>query len=126
MLGAGADLSGHWPVEAQNLINSEVFSFGHPDALLVMALWGEAQLALYDAAAWTRFDLARLVPAGETVSALQQPRRGVPAIIRMSRGLMASQGEAFRRFRRGVWSFSPAIMRSGVTRAGFWLSGADR
>ncbi|GAB6854872.1 transcriptional initiation protein Tat [Asaia astilbis] len=123
MLGAGADLSGHWPVEAQNLINSEVFSFGHPDALLVMALWGEAQLALYDAAAWTRFDLARLVPAGETVSALQQPSTGSSrhhqdeqgAYGIAGRGIPALQarGVVFLACHNAIWSHAGRILALG-------------
>lgn len=72
MIGLGESLNGLWPVQAQNLLNSEIISFGHPDALLVVGLYGEAQLALYDRDAWSRFGLDRLVSSERRVAPLQR------------------------------------------------------
>lgn len=103
MIGTGSSLSGNWPIEAQNLLNSEIFSFGHPDALLVMALWGEAQLALYDAAAWTRFDLARIATSGQSVLPLRQSATGSSRQHQDEQGVYGAAG-------RGI----PALQARGV------------
>lgn len=124
MIGTGTSLSGNWPVEAQNLLNSEIFSFGHPDALLVMALWGEAQLALYDATAWARFDLARLVTSGQSVLPLKQSATGSSrhhqdeqgAYGAAGRGIPAleARGVVFLACHNAVWAHAGRLLALGA------------
>jgi len=121
MIGTGTALSGSWPVEAQNLLNSEIFAFGHPDALLVMALWGEAQLALYDEAAWSQFDLARLTSPGQSPLPLKQSATGSSRHHQDEFWApMARRGAVFRHFRHAASCFWPAITRSGLMRGVCW------
>ncbi|GBQ84677.1 transcriptional initiation protein Tat [Asaia krungthepensis] len=124
MIGTGTALSGSWPVEAQNLLNSEIFAFGHPDALLVMALWGEAQLALYDEAAWSQFDLARLTSPGQSPLPLKQSATGssrhhqdeLGAYGAAGRGIPALQarGVVFLACHNAVWAHAGRLLALGA------------
>ena len=54
------DIAGPWLNVMRNAMNSEIWSFGHPDFLCVSATHGSAQLALYDDAMWEKYGLAKL------------------------------------------------------------------
>lgn len=60
------DIAGPWLNVMRNAMNSQIWSFGHPDFLCVSATHGSAQLALYDDAMWEKYALAKL--AGGTIS----------------------------------------------------------
>jgi hypothetical protein len=60
------ELLSPWLSAMRNSMNNEVFSFRHPDFLLVSATRGSALLALYDDALWEKYGLAKL--AGAKVS----------------------------------------------------------
>lgn len=128
MLGTGTALSGNWPNEAQNLLNSEVFSFVHPDALLVMALWGEAQLGLYNEAAWAHFDLARLVSPGQTAMPLHQTPAGSSRHHQDEQGAygaagrsipaLQARGVVFLACHNAVWAHAGRLIALGAGPAG--------
>ena len=44
----------------RNSLNTQVWSFGHPDFLILSATHGTAQLALFGAAMWEKYQLAKL------------------------------------------------------------------
>jgi hypothetical protein len=52
-----------WLNLMRNALNSQIWSFKHPDFLAVSATHGTAHLALYDQAMWDKYQLTRL--AGE-------------------------------------------------------------
>jgi hypothetical protein len=54
------DLHGPWLNVMRNSMNTEIWSFGHPDFLCVSATHGPAHLALYDDATWEKYGLAKL------------------------------------------------------------------
>ncbi len=54
------DLAGPWLNVMRNSLNSEIWSFKHPDFLCVSATHGPAQFALYDETIWDRYGLAKL------------------------------------------------------------------
>jgi hypothetical protein len=54
------DLHGPWLNVMRNAMNTEVWSFRHPDFLCISVTHGPAQLALYDDAMWQKYGLARL------------------------------------------------------------------
>ena len=60
------DLLGPWLNVMRNAMNSEIWSYRHPDFLCVSATHGTAQLALYDDAMWDKYGLAKI--AGGTVT----------------------------------------------------------
>ncbi|NVN01568.1 MULTISPECIES: transcriptional initiation protein Tat [Asaia] len=128
MIGTGTSLAGNWPSEAQNLLNSEIFSFVHPDALLVMALWGEAQLALYNEAAWSHFDLARLVAPGQTASPLHQTPAGTSRHHQDEQGAygaagrsipaLQARGVVFLACHNAIWAHAGRLIALGAGPAG--------
>jgi intracellular sulfur oxidation DsrE/DsrF family protein len=57
------EIGGPWLSMMRNALNSQIWSFKHPDFLTVSMTHGTAQLALYDQAMWDKYQLTRL--AGE-------------------------------------------------------------
>src|SRR5258708_10036188 len=57
------DIGSPWLNLMRNALNSQIWSFKHPDFLAVSATHGTAHLALYDQAVWDKYQLTRL--AGE-------------------------------------------------------------
>src|SRR6202049_754899 len=58
------DIGSPWLNLMRNALNSQIWSFHHPDFLAVSVTHGTAQLAIYDQAIWDKYQLTRL--AGET------------------------------------------------------------
>jgi hypothetical protein len=54
------DIGGPWLNLMRNALNSQIWSFRHPDFLAVSVTHGTAQLALYDQAIWDKYQLTRL------------------------------------------------------------------
>jgi hypothetical protein len=54
------DIGGPWLNVMRNSLNAQIWSFGHPDFLVVSATHGSAQLALYDQGMWDKYGLAKL------------------------------------------------------------------
>ncbi len=62
------DLHGPWLNVMRNAMNTEVWSFGHPEFLCVSATHGLAHLALYDDAMWDKYGLAKLAGGNTTTN----------------------------------------------------------
>ena len=60
------DIGGTWLNVMRNSLNAQVWSYKHPDFLVVSATHGSAQLALYDQAMWDEYNLSKLATAGFT------------------------------------------------------------
>src|SRR4030088_3689749 len=54
------DIGGPWLNLMRNALNTQIWSFKHPDFLAVSVTHGTAQLALYDQAVWDKYQLTRL------------------------------------------------------------------
>ncbi|GAC1410687.1 MAG: hypothetical protein NVSMB6_11380 [Burkholderiaceae bacterium] len=54
------ELGGPWLNLMRNALNAQIWSFRHPDFLVVSATHGSAHLALFDQAAWNKYDLSKL------------------------------------------------------------------
>jgi hypothetical protein len=54
------ELHNRWLSAMRNALNNEVFSFRHPDFLLVSATRDSALLALFDDALWEKYNLGQL------------------------------------------------------------------
>jgi hypothetical protein len=57
------EIGGPWLSLMRNTLNTQIWSFKHPDFLAVSVTHGTADLALYDQAMWDKYQLTRL--AGE-------------------------------------------------------------
>jgi intracellular sulfur oxidation DsrE/DsrF family protein len=58
------DIAGSWLNVMRNALNAQIWSFRHPDFLVVSETHGSAQLALYDQAMWDKYGLAKLAGKG--------------------------------------------------------------
>jgi len=58
----------------RNSLNTQVFSFRHPDFLEVSATHGSAQLALYDQEMWDKYQLATMAGADFKTNTLMDPK----------------------------------------------------
>jgi hypothetical protein len=54
------DLGGPWLNLMRNSLNAQVWSFRHPDFLVVSATHGLAHLALFDQVMWDKYQLAKM------------------------------------------------------------------
>jgi hypothetical protein len=54
------DIGGPWLSLMRNTLNTQIWSFKHPDFLAVSVTHGTADLALYDQAMWDKYQLTRL------------------------------------------------------------------
>lgn len=53
------ELGGPWLNLMRNSLNAQIWAFRHPDFLVVSATHGSAHLALFDQAAWHKYELAK-------------------------------------------------------------------
>lgn len=60
------DIHGPWLNLMRNTMNTEIWSFKHPEFLCVSATHGPAHLALYDDATWEKYGLAKLAGGNVT------------------------------------------------------------
>jgi len=58
------DLAGPWINTMRNSLNTQVWSFDHPDFLVASATHGSANLALYDQEIWDKYNIAKLAGKG--------------------------------------------------------------
>lgn len=100
------DIGSPWLNLMRNALNSQIWSFKHPDFLTVSVTHGTAQLALYDQATWDKYQLTRL--AGEkfkanTLIIEQKAAEADPANYEEPAGPFS-----------GADNSIPALMRRGV------------
>ncbi len=121
------ELGSPWLNVMRNALNGQVWSFRHPDFLVVSATHGTAHLALYDQAAWDKYQLANLVggafksntlileaPAGamdptdyENPSGPFSPHDStIPALQR--------RGVVFLACHNAIWEMSAKLIATGV------------
>jgi intracellular sulfur oxidation DsrE/DsrF family protein len=95
-----------WLDLIRNTLNTEIWSFKHPDFLAVSVTHGTAHLALYDQAMWDKYQLTRL--AGEkfktnTLIIEQKTAAADPANYEDPAGAFSGENNSI-----------PALMRRGV------------
>jgi hypothetical protein len=121
------DIAGPWLNLMRNALNSQIWSFKHPDFLAVSVTHGTAQLALYDQAMWAKYQLTRLAgdefktdtlmvernaaaadpanyedPAGPFSSA----DNSIPALMR--------RGVVFMSCHNAIWEHAAALIKFGI------------
>jgi hypothetical protein len=100
------EIGGPWLNLMRNALNSQIWSFKHPDFLAVSVTHGTALLALYDQAMWDKYQLIQL--AGEefktnTLIIEQKAAAADPANYEDPAGAFSSEDNSI-----------PALMRRGV------------
>lgn len=68
------EIGSPWLNLMRNSLNTQVFSFRHPDFLALSATHGSAQLALYDQTMWDKYQLARMAGYDFKANTLIDPK----------------------------------------------------
>ena len=100
------DIGGPWLNLMRNALNSQIWSFKHPEFLAVSVTHGTANLALYDQPTWDKYQLTRL--AGQkfktnTLIIEQKAAAADPANYEDPAGAFSGEDNSI-----------PALMRRGV------------
>jgi hypothetical protein len=122
-----SDIGGPWLYLMRNALNSQIWSFRHPDFLAVSVTHGTAQLALYDRTIWDKYQLTSL--AGDefkTNTLITEPKRvvadstddedwagsltaedsSIPALMR--------RGVVFMSCHNAIWEHAALLLKSGI------------
>jgi hypothetical protein len=100
------DIEGPWLNLMRNALNSQIWSFKHPDFLAVSVTHGTAQLALYDRAVWDKYQLTSLAGDDFKTNTLMIERKSAaadPANYEDPAGAFSGEDNSI-----------PALMRRGV------------
>jgi hypothetical protein len=121
------DIGGPWLNLMRNALNSQIWSFKHPDFLAVSVTHGTAQLALYDRTIWDKYQLTRLAGDEFTTNTLITERKSaaagpadyedpagpfsgddnsIPALMR--------RGVVFMSCHNAIWEHAAALIKSGI------------
>jgi hypothetical protein len=100
------DIAGPWLNLMRNALNAEIWSFKHPDFLVVSVTHGTANLALFDQAMWDKYQLTKF--AGDkfktnTLMENQKAQAADPAHFEDPAGAFSAADNSI-----------PALMRRGV------------
>ncbi|WP_022720778.1 transcriptional initiation protein Tat, partial [Rhodopseudomonas sp. B29] len=121
------DLGGPWLNLMRNALNAQIWSFGHPDFLVVSATHGSAHLALLDQATWDKYQLTRL--AGdkfksnslivETKAAQSDPKDfenadGVFSPANNSIPALMKRGVVFLSCHNAIWEEAAALIKADL------------
>ena len=99
-------IGGPWLNLMRNALNSQIWSFNHPDFLAVSVTHGTAQLALFDQAMWDKYQLTKLAGEDFATNTLIIERKAAgadPANFEDPAGPFSSADNSI-----------PALMRRGV------------
>ena len=112
------DLGGPWLNVMRNSLNAQIWSFKHPDFLVVSATHGSAHLALFDDATWEKYQLTKL--AGEKFKSNTWSKEA-PAQWADAKNYRGSQGGVFtgRQFDPGAyeaWCRVPVVPQRDLGR----------
>ncbi|MEA2892477.1 MAG: hypothetical protein QOI05_3270 [Bradyrhizobium sp.] len=121
------DIGGPWLNLMRNALNSQIWSFKHPDFLAVSVTHGTAQLSLYDQAMWDKYQLSRLAgdefstntlmnerkPAGADSANYEDPAGPFSAEDNSIPGLMR-RGVVFMSCHNAIWEHAAVLIKSGI------------
>jgi hypothetical protein len=121
------DIGGPWLNLMRNALNSQIWSFKHPDFLAVSVTHGTAQLALYDPVMWDKYQLTKLAGDDFKTNTSTAERKfaavdlfnyedpagpfsgednSIPALMR--------RGVVFMSCHNAIWEHAGALMKSDI------------
>jgi hypothetical protein len=121
------EIGGPWLNVMRNSLNAQIWSFKHPDFLVVSATHGSAQVALYDQAMWDKYDLAKLAGKGFDTNTLiveQGAASADPANYEDPQGVFSprnnsipalqKRGVVFMSCHNAIWEHAVKLHAAGV------------
>ena len=121
------DIAGPWLNVMRNSLNAQVWSFKHPEFLVVSETHGTAQLALYDQRMWDKYGLAKLAgkgfdrntlildkPAATADSANYEDPAGVYSGKNNSIPALQKRGVVFMSCHNAIWEQAAKLVEMGA------------
>jgi hypothetical protein len=120
------ELKSPWLNGMRNAMNAQIWSFKHPDFLIVSATHGSAQLALLDQTMWDKYQLAAQTDGAYQANTLLERKPTVEADreIQSEAGAYSSadnsiaglmdRGVVFLACHLGLWELSEKLIKQGV------------
>jgi hypothetical protein len=121
------DLGGPWLNLMRNALNSQIWSFKHPDFLAVSVTHGTAQLALFDQAMWDKYQLTKLAGEDFETNRLIIERKAAaidPANYENAAGpfsvednsipALMGRGVAFMSCHNAIWEHAEALIKFDI------------
>jgi len=118
------DMAGPWLNLMRNALNAQIWSFKHPDFLVVAECHGTAQVALYDQAMWDKYKLSKLAGdkfktntllASQTAEAADPKNYEDPAGVFSpadnSIPAMMRRGVVFMSCHNAIWEQAAALLK---------------
>jgi hypothetical protein len=116
-----------WLNLMRNSLNAQVWSFRHPDFLVVSATHGTAHLALFDPPLWEKYQLAKLTGGklqSNTLIAEQKGAAADPKDYENSEGVFSPhdnsipalqrRGVVFLACHNAIWEFAERLIATGM------------
>ena len=121
------DLGGPWLNLMRNGLNTQVYSFKHPDYLTVSATHASAHLAMYDQAMWDKYQLTKIAgaafarntwileqPAGSADPKNYQNPQGAFSPANNSIPALQRRGAVFFACHNSLWEVAARLIREGT------------
>jgi hypothetical protein len=119
-------LAGPWLNLMRNNLNVQIYSFKHPDFLIISATHALAHLALYDQSMWDKYELSKLAGPGfatntfilEQKAAAADPKNyqdpeGAFSPSNNSIPALQRRGAVFLGCHNSIWEQSETLIRNG-------------
>jgi hypothetical protein len=120
------NIAGPWMNLMRNNINTQVYSFKHPDFLAVSATHGPAHLSMYDQEIWDKYQLTKLAgpnfatntfiveqKAGSADPKNYQDEEGAFSPRDNSIPALQRRGAVFMACHNAIWEAADALIRNG-------------
>lgn len=121
------DIAGPWLNVMRNSLNAQIWSFKHPDFLVVSATHGSAQYALYDQEMWDKYQFAKTLgkgfekntlildtPAANANSTDYESPTGVFSPQNNSIPALQRRGVVFMACHNAIWEQASKLRATGV------------
>lgn len=120
------EIAGPWLNLMRNSLNAQIWSFKHPDFLVVAECHGSAQLALYDQAMWDKYEIAQMaggrfktntlldaLPAEQSDAKNYEDPTGVFSPSDNSIPALMRRGVVFMSCHNAIWEQSGKLIEKG-------------
>lgn len=118
------DISGSWLSGMHNSLNVQIWSFKHPDFLVVSGTHGPAEMALLDQAMWDKYQLGKLTNGAYASNTLIAPHDEADRSYQSETGAYSAaandvttlmdRGVVFMACHLALWELSGKLMKAGV------------
>ena len=121
------EITGPWLNAMRNAMNTQIWSFRHPDFIAVSATHGSAHLALFESAMWEKYQFAKLAGGkvqadtflSQPVPAAADPRRyedvdGAYSAHGATIATLQRRGAVFLACHNAIWEIAGKLIAAGV------------